>query len=128
MDWVHYLNDFVANSTNSFWWVYPFGTHFVHYYLCYIFKLYFWLKHFGGCLQGLRNISTTGLFMNIYEPRILVLDKEACKMKVLKWNKWLVIIIITTTTTKIIIIITAMISFNQLIIFIWALGTRNKHR
>ena len=77
-------------------------------------------------MQGLRNISTIGLFMNIYEPRILVLDKEPCKMKVLKWNKWLVIII-TTTTTKI-IIITAMISFNQLIIFIWALGTRNKHR
>ena len=79
-------------------------------------------------MQGLRSISTIGLFMNIYEPRILVLDKEACKMKVLKWNKWLVITIITTTTTKIIIIITAMISFNQLIIFIWALGTRNKHR
>ena len=29
--------------------------------------------------------------MNIYEPYILVLDEELCKMEVLKWNKWLTI-------------------------------------
>ena len=32
--------------------------------------------------------------MNIYEPYILVLDKEPCKIEVLKWSKWLIIIII----------------------------------
>ena len=35
-------------------------------------------------IKGLRNISTIGLLMNIYEPYILVLDKEPCKMEVLK--------------------------------------------
>ena len=40
-------------------------------------------------IKGLRNISTIRLFMNIYEPYILSLDKEPCKVEVLKWNKWL---------------------------------------
>ena len=35
-------------------------------------------------LKRLRNISTIGLFMNIYEPSILVLDEEPCKTEVLK--------------------------------------------
>ena len=56
-------------------------------------------------LKRLRNISTIGLFMNIYEPCILVLHKKPCKLEVLKWNKWLIIIIII-----IIIIITIIIA------------------
>ena len=35
-------------------------------------------------IKGLRNISTIGLLMNIYEPYILVLDEELYKREVLK--------------------------------------------
>ena len=45
-------------------------------------------------LKGLTNIATIGLFMNIYEQCILVLDEEPCKMQVLKQKKRLMMIII----------------------------------
>ena len=35
-------------------------------------------------IKGLRNISTIGLFMNIYKVYILILDEEPCKIEVLK--------------------------------------------
>ena len=38
-------------------------------------------------LKRSRNNSISGLFMNIYESCILVLDEEQCKMEVLKRNK-----------------------------------------
>ena len=44
-------------------------------------------------LKRLINISTIRLVMNVYEPCILVLDEEPCKMEVLQW-KWLMMIII----------------------------------
>ena len=62
-DWAHYLNEFVANPTYSFS-------------ECSLLVLM--------SLKRLRNISTIRLFMNIYEPSILDLDKEQCKMEVLK--------------------------------------------
>ena len=47
--------------------------------------------HFSECahlvsmsIKGLRKITTIGLFMNIYEPYILILDEEPCKMEMLK--------------------------------------------
>ena len=47
--------------------------------------------HFSECahlisisIKRLRNILNIELFMNIYEPYILILDKEPCKMEVLK--------------------------------------------
>ena len=62
-DWVHYLFKFAANPPNSF----SECAHLV-----------------SLSIKGLRNISTIGLLMNIYEPYILVLDEEPCKMEVLK--------------------------------------------
>ena len=38
-------------------------------------------------IKWLRNISTIGLLMNIYEPYILVLGEEPCKMEALKLDK-----------------------------------------
>ena len=45
-------------------------------------------------IKSLRNISTIGLFMNIYEPYVVILDQDPRKMEVLKWNKWLLLLII----------------------------------
>ena len=62
-DWVHYLNKFVANPTNCF-------SECAHLVLL--------------SLKKVKNISAIGLFMNIYEACILVLDEEPFKMEVLK--------------------------------------------